>query len=215
MIFKWVPLSWTKWQGAKLKVSTGYSGTAWESPSSPSTPSSRRGTGGVWVGGDWGGLPRRWATSISLRVNGGTTLTLSLKSDSSLSSRVPGLSSGRPNTRIEPFLPCCSRSSILISKAWTWLCRFWIVSSARRWCRWWRWRFPGWCAAAVRYPCSVTKETSICDCQVRESEDQGLGHGQPQEPKGQSVRIPEWFHCKDIYIRRLDKAACPIGFSSS
>ena len=73
-------------------------------------------------GSGWGGgLPRRWATSMSSSTNLGLTFMWSLHNSRTFSSTVPEVSSGRPNILIDPLRPCCWRSSNLIfcaSSSW-------------------------------------------------------------------------------------------------
>ena len=68
-----------------------------------------------------GGLPTRWTTSISSGTMGGWSFRFTLQMRRILSSRRPSSSSGRPNTRIKPMRPCCSRSSRLTS-SWSTCC---------------------------------------------------------------------------------------------
>ena len=75
------------------------------------------GIGWLRNGGGWG-LPRRWATSMSSTASAGSILRLLLNRVSNLSSKLPGVCSGRPKIRINPHCPCCSRSSSLVSRTW-------------------------------------------------------------------------------------------------
>ena len=76
-----------------------------------------------------GGLPSRCATSISSRLMGGSSSILSFSCVNNFVSRAPLLSSGRPNTLMEPVRPCCSRSSYLIVKSETYCVRLSMVVS--------------------------------------------------------------------------------------
>ena len=102
-----------------------------------------------------GGLPKRWAASMSSRTRDGETLRWEFTRRSTLSSTVPMVCSGTPKIRMEPRRPCCSRSSYLTCRLVTSLRRM-VISSSLAWIcflrestSWLLWCRASWMGASI------------------------------------------------------------------
>ena len=120
-------------EGIVLKVGSFLHHPAFNTPACK-FDNDRRGLGGDSAEslsglGAAGGRPTRWVTSKFSRPIGGSMLMFLLNSDRIFESVFPGVSSGIPNTLIEAFLPCSSKSSWWISRSETFLARAEIVAS--------------------------------------------------------------------------------------